>query len=264
MGRKVDNKLDRNEVDRAGFAPRQGDATPLYLQLAGWLRGQIARGELKVGTALPPERRVMAETSLSRVTVRKAIEVLAGEGLVEQRRGSGTFVAAPLAHIEQPLERLSSFTEDMIDRGRQPGVRWISRKLSAPTPEDVMLFGLSPGEQVVHLHRLRLGDGVPLAVEFATVPVRYLPDPGRVENSLYAALSAAGAHPVRATQRLRACALPAREAGLLELREGEPTLYIERASRLESGVVVELTRSYYRADTYDFVSEMSLAPPLGR
>lgn len=243
------------------FARHGGDSTPLYLQLAQWLRGYIESGELDVGTALPPERRVMAETALSRVTVRKALDVLVREGLVEQRRGSGTFIAARMPHIEQPLERLSSFTEDMIDRGRQPGVRWLGRKLSAPTPEDVMLFGLSPGEQVVHLHRLRLGDGVPLAVEFATVPVRYLPDPDLVGASLYAALSAGGARPVRATQRLRACALPAREAQLLEVEEGVATLYIERASRLESGVVVELTRSYYRADTYDFVSEMALARP---
>lgn len=240
------------------FTPHPGDPTPLYLQLAQHFRALIESGQLKVGAALPPERRVMADAALSRVTVRKAFEVLVREGLVEQRRGSGTFVSAPLPHIEQPLERLSSFTEDMIDRGRSPGVRWIERKISAPTAEDVMLFGLSPGEQVLQLHRLRLGDGVPLAVEFATVPVRYLPDPEMVGASLYAALTKLGARPVRATQRLRARALPAREATLLELEIGVPALYIERASRLASGVVVEFTRSYYRADTYDFVSEMAL------
>lgn len=240
------------------FSPHPGDPTPLYLQLAQHFRAMIESGRLKVGAALPAERRVMADAALSRVTVRKALEVLVREGLVEQRRGSGTFVSAPLPHIEQPLERLSSFTEDMIDRGRKPGVRWIERKISAPTAEDVMLFGLSPGELVVHLHRLRLGDGVPLAVEFATVPVRYLADPNLVGASLYAALTQLGARPVRATQRLRAWALPAREASLLELEAGVPALYIERASRLASGVVVELTRSFYRADTYDFVSEMAL------
>ncbi|UJQ95546.1 GntR family transcriptional regulator [Mariluticola halotolerans] len=243
-----------------GFRANGSDPTPLYLQLANVLRQLIEEGAMREGEALPSERRIMEQTSLSRVTIRKALDLLVKEGLLRQKRGSGTFVAGGLPQIEQPLTRLSSFTEEMIDRGRTPSVQWLEKKLAYPTSEEVMLFGLSPGDKVLHLHRLRSGDGVPLAVEFATVPARYLPDPELVDHSLYAALSAVSAMPVRATQRLKARALPRREADLLGVTAGDPALYIERASRLSDGTLVEFTRSYYRSDTYDFVSELSIAP----
>lgn len=244
----------------ADFRANSADPNPIYLQLARALRALIAEGVLREGEALPSERRIMEQTFLSRVTIRKALDNLIKDGLVHRKRGSGTFVAAGPAKIEQPLMRLSSFTEDMLNRGRKPSVQWIEKILAYPTSEEVMLFGLSPGERVLHLHRLRSGDGVPLAVEFATVPARFLPNIDLVTNSLYEALSGVNAMPVRATQRLRARALPLREAELLGASAGEPALYIERASRLADGTLVEFTRSYYRGDTYDFVAELTISP----
>lgn len=244
------------------FRASDTDPTPLYLQLANALRRLIDEGIMNEGDALPSERRIMELTTLSRVTIRKALELLVKEGLLRQKRGSGTFVSGGLPKIEQPLTRLSSFTEDMLNRGRTPDVQWLEKKLSYPTSEEVMLFGLSPGDKVLHLHRLRSGDGIPLAVEFATVPARFLPSPELVEHSLYEALTKVGAMPVRATQRLRARPLPAREAELLGATPNEAALYIERASRLSDGTLVEFTRSYYRSDTYDFVAELSIAPPV--
>ena len=243
------------------FRADDADPTPLYLQLANALRRMINKGIMAEGDALPSERRITEKTSLSRVTIRKALDLLVKEGLLRQRRGSGTFVAGGLPKIEQPLTRLSSFTEDMLNRGRTPNVKWLEKKLTFPTSEEVMLFGLSPGDKVLHLHRLRSGDGIPLAVEFATVPAHFLPSPDLVEHSLYEALTNVKAMPVRATQRLKARALPAREAELLDASAGEAALYIERASRLSDGTLVEFTRSYYRSDTYDFVAELSITPP---
>lgn len=243
------------------FRPNDADPTPLYLQLANALRRLIEGGIMNAGNALPSERRIMEQTALSRVTIRKALDTLVKEGLLRQKRGSGTFVSGGLPKIEQPLTRLSSFTEDMLNRGHEPDVEWLEKKVSFPTSEEVMLFGLSPGDKVLHLHRLRSGDGIPLAVEFATVPNRFLPEPNMIEQSLYEALAKVGAMPVRATQRLKARPLPAREAELLDTTPGEAALYIERASRLADGTLVEFTRSYYRNDTYDFVAELSIAPP---
>jgi GntR family transcriptional regulator, N-acetylglucosamine utilization regulator len=245
------------------FRADDGDPTPRYVQLANRLRELIAAKIMREGQALPSERRIMEQTALSRVTVRKALDLLAKEGLLRQKQGSGTYVGGGLPKIEQPLTRLSSFTEDMLNRGTAPSVRWLEKKLSYPSSEEVMLFGLSPGNKVLHLHRLRSGDGVPLAVEFATVPARFLPDPDLIDQSLYEALSEVHAMPVRATQRLKARPLPPREAELLDASAGEPALYIERASRLADGTLVEFTRSYYRSETYDFVAELSIVPPAG-
>ncbi|NOZ33319.1 MAG: GntR family transcriptional regulator [Alphaproteobacteria bacterium] len=243
------------------FRADDGDPTPRYVQLANILRQLIAERVMREGQALPSERRIMEQTALSRVTVRKSLGVLAKEGLLRQKQGSGTYVAGGLPRIEQPLTRLSSFTEDMLNRGSAPSVRWLEKKLGYPSPEEVMLFGLSPGNKVLHLHRVRSGDGVPLAVEFATVPARFLPDPDLIDQSLYEALAEVNAMPVRATQRLKARPLPPREAELLDASPGEPALYIERASRLADGTLIEFTRCYYRSDTYDFVAELSILPP---
>lgn len=240
------------------FRPSSDSPTPLYVQLANALRELIANGHMREGEALPSERRIMEKTALSRVTIRKAFEQLVEEGLLTQKRGSGTFVAGQLPHFEQRLTRLTSFTEDMITRGRKPGVRWLEKTTTFPTSEEVMMFGLSPGEKVVQLHRLRFADNIPLAIERATLPARYLPDTDTIGDSLYEALSKSAAMPVRATQRLKARALPQQEAELLEMQPGEPVLYIERASRLADGTLVELTRSYYRSDTYDFIAELTV------
>ncbi|MCB1516326.1 MAG: GntR family transcriptional regulator [Hyphomicrobiaceae bacterium] len=243
-----------------GFRPDEDDPAPLYLQLASLIRGLIRDGDLDLGQALPSERRIMQQTNLSRVTIRKAIDQLVSEGLLQQRRGSGTYVADGLPRIEQPLERLSSFTEDMLNRGHVPTVKWLDKVRTRPTSEQVMLFGLSPGDEVIRLHRLRMGDGIPLAVELATVPAKYLPDPALVRDSLYDALNRLGRLPVRATQRHKARALPAREAQLLGASAGEPALYIERMSRLADGHLVEHVLSWYRSDTYDFVAELNIEP----
>ena len=86
-----------------------------------------------------------------------------------------------------------------------------------------------------------------------------LPDPDLVETSLYAALDFYGYRPVRALQRISATNLKAEDAELLNLEAGDAGLRIERISYLESGRVVEFTRSLYRGDAYDFVAELTIA-----
>jgi GntR family transcriptional regulator len=121
-----------------------------------------------------------------------------------------------------------------------------------------MALGLSPGNMVSRLRRLRLAAGTPMAIEHAVVPARFLPDPNLVDHSLYAALNKLGFVPRRALQRLHAVLLNADQAALLDVASGSPALYIERRSFLENGEAVEFTASYYRGDAYDFVAELSI------
>jgi GntR family transcriptional regulator len=235
-----------------------GDPAPLYLRLESLIRSAIEGGQLVAGDALPPEREIATDLGISRVTVRKAFEMLVNAGLLQQRRGSGTFVAAPVRKVEQPLSRLSSFTEDIRARGRTPSVRVIDRVVGSPTPEEVMALGLPLGHRVSRLGRLRLADGVPMAIERATIPEMFLPDPGLVGTSLYAALEARGVRPVRALQRLAAANLGETEADLLAVPVGAAALRIERLAYLADGRVVEFTKSFYRGDAYDFVAELTL------
>lgn len=233
---------------------------PLYLQLQRLIADAIARGDLQPGDSLPPERDLAAMTGLSRVTIRKGVAELVGSGQLVQKRGSGTFVAPQVEKLEQALSLLTSFTEDMARRGRSVESRWIARGLHTPAPEEVMALGLGMGEKVARLERVRSSDGVPLAIERASLPQAILPDPQGVDTSLYAVLEARGMRPVRAVQRISAANLMARDADLLGVQPGVAGLRIERISYLPSGKVVEFTRSLYRGDAYDFAVELTLAP----
>lgn len=244
------------------FSPNGFETTgagPLYLQLQRRIGDALMLGRLKAGDSLPPERDMAAMTGLSRVTVRKAVEGLVAAGTLVQRRGSGTFVAPRVERIEQALSLLTSFTEDMARRGKSVESLWISRKLDTPAPAEIMALGLGAGDRVARLERVRCSDGVPLAIERASLPPAILPDPAVVSGSLYAVLQQGGYRPVRAVQRITAANLNERDAGLLGVAMGTAGLKIERIGYLANGRVVEFTRSLYRGDAYDFAVELKLS-----
>lgn len=231
---------------------------PRYVQLRRRLELGIETGVLPPNSSLPPEREIAEITRLSRVTVRKAIQELVHEGLIERRQGSGSFIRKPMARMEQSLSHLTSFTEDMASRGLDTTSRWLERGLFRPTPDEVAALCLKEGEQVARIYRLREAGGRPMALERAALPLDILPNPLEVTTSLYLVLERLGHRPTSAIQKITAINLEAREADLLGVAEGSAILSIERTSFLKSGRVAELTRSLYRGDAYDFVAELRL------
>jgi len=234
--------------------------TPLYLQLQQSIEEAVRRGAIKPDDALPGERDLARQLGISRVTVRKAITGLVKKGVLVQRWGSGTFIA-PQIRLEQPLSRLSSFTDDMSARGLPSSAVLLSRSVGPAAPNELMALGLSPGDLVSRVNRLRLADGIPMAIEHAVVPSRFLPDPSLVRQSLYAVLHEQGVMPTRALQRLHAVLLTEEQASLLHVPAQSPALYIERRSFTAGGEAVEFTSSYYRGDAYDFVAELTISQP---
>ena len=234
---------------------------PLYLKLKRVIEDAVQRGVIRPGDALPSERDIAARADISRVTVRKAVQDLVRAGLLIQRHGSGTFVARPVERVEQSLSLLTSFTEDMARRGMTLRSEWLERGIYAPSPDEMMVLGLSSKEQVARVSRLRIADGTPLAIERASLSAVVLPNPLAIGSSLYAALEKTGSRPVRAVQRISAANLGAADARLLDVPTGAAGLHIERISYLATGKVVEFTRSIYRGDAYDFVAELRLGGP---
>ncbi|MBK8083118.1 MAG: GntR family transcriptional regulator [Devosia sp.] len=229
---------------------------PLYLQLKRWIEDAVGKGLIQPGDALPSERDLATRVDVSRVTVRKAVQQLVRDGILVQRHGSGTFVAPQPHRVEQSLSQLTSFAEDMARRGMAVRSVFLDRGVYPPSSEETMVLGLSPGERVARVARLRISGDMPLAIERAALSTSVLPDPGVVETSLYAQLEKTGNRPVRAIQRIRAANLAEGDAELLEIPAGAAALHIERIAYLASGKVVEFTRSVYRGDTYDFVAEL--------
>ena len=231
---------------------------PLYLQLKRWIENAVRRGDINPGDALPSERDLASKVDVSRVTVRKAVLQLVQEGVLVQKHGSGTFVAPRTQRVEQSLSQLTSFTEDMARRGMDVRAEWLDRGLYLPSPEETVSLGLSAGELVARIARLRLTGDTPLAIERASLSISVLPDPEAVSDSLYRHLDLSGNRPVRALQRIRAANLGEADARRLQVPVGSAGLHIERLSYLASGRVVEFTRSVYRGDTYDFVAELRI------
>jgi GntR family transcriptional regulator len=226
---------------------------PLYRQLSGAISAFVASGELKLGDPLPGERMLAEALGLSRVTVRKAVAVLEDEGLVRRRHGTRTEIAS---HVEKSLSTLTSFSEDISSRGMKPGCIWISKEIGRPGPMEMMSLGIANSQNVVRLRRIRTADDMPIAIETAAVPTRFLPSPDLVAESLYATLKALDALPSRAVQRMRSRPAGESDARLLGCDVAAPMLVVERRCFLANEQIVEFTETRYRGDVYDFVVEL--------
>lgn len=235
------------------FIPAPERGTPLYLQLARQIGAAIREGRYQPHEALPSERALSEALSLSRVTTRKAIDQLAAQGLIVRRAGSGNYIAP---RIEQPLSRLTSFSEQLRARGYSPSSRWLAREVTAATAEERDTLHLRPGARVARLQRLRIADDEVVSFEESVLPAAVLPVPAAVEGSLYEYLDAKRSAPVRALQHIRALNAPAQLARRLGVPKGRAVLFITRIGYLGSGEPMELTYSYCRDEYFDLVAEL--------
>lgn len=229
---------------------------PRYVQLYRYIAAGIASGAIEAEAQLPPERELARLAQVSRVTVRQAVAQLVSEGLLEQRRGAGTFVRPAPPKLEQSLSALLSFTEYMRARGKISTSQIIRRGLFLPSPDEQMALGLSNTARVARVDRIRFADGVAIAIEYSSLPQDILPDPEAVQTSLYDVLRGSGLAPIRAVQRIGAVNIGAEESGQLNLAEGTAVLKVDRTAYLPTGRPIEFTRGLYRSDIYDFVAEL--------
>ncbi len=226
---------------------------PLYRRLATALSEVLAAPGVEDTPTLPSERALSSALGISRVTVRRALDDLARDVRLRRRQGARTTVAL---RVEKALSALTGFSDELRGRGALPGQRWLARQTVLPIPSEAMALQLSPGDPIVRLIRVRTADGQPLAIERAAVPQAILPSGDLVEDSLYAALSALGAAPVRGAQRIRAGVMSRAEAELLASDPGSPLLIVERRCFLADGRPVEFTETRYNGERYDFLTEL--------
>ena len=145
--------------------------------------------QLGVGTAIPSERQLSADLGVSRLTVRAALDDLAREGYLVRRRGSGTYVQQP--KISQELT-MTSFSEDMRRRGMAPSSQTLGLKVQLAGARLGRFLNVSPGDEIMVVKRLRLADGVSMAIETLHVPAGVVPGvkPPDLEGSFYELLRA--------------------------------------------------------------------------
>ena len=241
--------LNPDEWYKSGRGPR-------YQQLHQHISEAIVSGKLTPNDQLPPERELAEAADVSRVTVRKAIAQLVSDGLVEQRRGSGSFVRHATPRLQQSLSSLISFSENMTARGMSSGSEVLFTGLCRPSSTELMSLGLSTTDKVARVHRVRSADDCPMALEYSSIPEDILPNPSDVKTSLYAVLRQTDQAPTHAIQRVTAVNLNSADASVLQMPEGSAVLKIERTGFLSSGRPIEFTSGLYRSDHYDFMSEL--------
>jgi GntR family transcriptional regulator len=233
--------------------------SPLYERVESVLAGDIADGSLPPETQLPPEDGLIERFKVSRTTVRKAIQNLVERGLVEVRRGKGTFVTQP--KITQELTELTGFVEDMQALGRTPTARLLDKRIVAADEAVAHHLGVTPGTLVVRLQRVRLADGVPMSFDETYLPRKI--GEKVAENDLeaepvFALLENKYDTPlVEAEYKLEAAAADPAAAQALQMPLGSPIFLIERTSYTTGNRPVDYERLHYRGDLIRFVTRLA-------
>jgi len=234
---------------------------PLWFQIKERLRDAIACGEFAPGDALPPESMLNRRFGISRTTARAALDSLENDGLVSRRSGHGSIVLEP--RMDQPLNLLASFAEDMAARGRKPSYHTRS-VLAARMPAEVAAaFGLARGARAIAIDRVLLADDQPLAVTESwlapsIVPVRMRPDPAELDTcSLYEWIEVTtGRRIARGEQYIEAAVADQDLAERLCISVGDPVLIARRLAHTADGTPVEYVVATYCASRYRFRVEL--------
>jgi GntR family transcriptional regulator len=231
---------------------------PLYRQIEEAVRERIRSGELRPGAQVATETELMVEYGVSRATVRQALAGLVAEGLLEIRRGLGTYVTAP--RFEHTIGGFYSFSREIERHGLRPGTKVLDLRTMPAVDVVAESLGIPAGTKVVALRRLRLAGPDPLVVETSHLPAARFPGLETVDFSqvrLYDTLmNRYGCRPTRARETFEPILLTADEATLLDQRRGEPALRVERIAYDQDDIAIEFCRSTVRGDRYRYSVEL--------
>ena len=239
----------------------RGDRIPLYQQIKQHINEMMLNGHLKPGQRLPSEKELQEELEVSRITVRQAIQELALEEKVVRVPGKGTFVTQPKV---EPLTALTSFSENMRAQGLEPSYRQANVALCDPPPKVRFVFGLGKDDQAVHIHRLLLADGTPMAIQDEFLPYSiyrrnsrlFTPEALNV-TSLYNLLERELDTPlIRAEEYVDVSTARPSEAELLAIKPGDLVLVITRITFTTDNIPAEFVKLIFRADRYRYRVEL--------
>jgi GntR family transcriptional regulator len=224
----------------------KGSHIPLYLQLTAQLTDLIHAGELKPNHRLPSERELSVTLNISRITSRLAVQELLESGLVYREQGRGTFVAEPKM---RGVQGFTSFTEYMRNHGLVPGSKIINQEIVGVDDNLAHTLHLNTGDPALHLVRLRLADGHPVAVQSAYLPSQMFPGLEKedlVDRSLFEVLRQNYfVYPAWTEAAVEASAATPEQARWLEIKAGDSVLIVRGLTFTESFDVVESVRTIY-------------------
>lgn len=232
--------------------------TQLYFQLYDILLKEITNGKYKAGELLPTENDLIEQYGISRVTVRKAMDLLQQDGLIVKKRGYGTYVCPK--KMEQNMKKVMHFSEEMEQRGVKSSTKMISNEMIPACQQIAEALQIPEGTPLIRVARLRYANDKPLRLEIAHLVYSQCPDVyGKDFSSISLRKMLQSQYDItwsNATQRIYAVNAEEKIAGLLQVQENSALIYIERISFLKNTQPGEYLQCYYRGDSYYLTTEL--------
>jgi len=233
--------------------------SPLYQQIKGLLIKSLQEGEWRPGELIPSETELALRYGVSQGTVRKAIDELAAENLVDRKQGRGTFVATHNeAKSEYRFLRLASDEDASV----KPKSTYLSVERLRASSQIARLLDIKPSDSVYVVKRVLNFDGSPRIFDEIWLPAQQykgltLDRLQQWDSTLYGFLeSSFNVRMLRATEHIKAVSAEPEQAGILRVEEGTPLLLVERLSMTYADKPVELRRGWYLTDRFSYRNEL--------
>jgi GntR family transcriptional regulator len=232
---------------------------PLYYQLKEEIKKKILNGIYKENDLIPSERELGEQFNLSSTTVRRALNDLVQERLLERKAGKGTFVR--MSKVKRDLRKVLGFTANMQEMGLAPSTRVLSKKIIPANVFARQKLGIDKGASVLKLNRLRMANDMPMMLE--TRYIRTDLCPGIEKHDLSSSLwkvfeNIYGHKPNRHAQNVTIARFSGSQAAMFGLEAGALAFLINGVTYVEEGMPIECEESLYRSDKYDLAFEAFL------
>ena len=226
-------------------------SNPLYVQLMQRIRDDIERGIYPVGSKIPPEHELEGLYQVSRVTVRRALAELTGDGLLERKQGKGTFVSAPRVTLQ--LKNVHSFHDTCRQNGVEPGARVVHIREQSADAQDLADLNLQRGDRVIETLRIRTANGESVVLEqnHFSLAYAYLEE-SDLSGSLYDILREYGVEPRQGIHEITLVAATAEQARYLQIEQGAPLLRLREVIFDQRGRPLHNSTQWIRGDRFTF------------
>ncbi|WP_348945508.1 GntR family transcriptional regulator [Chitinibacter sp. FCG-7] len=237
-------------LDLSDLVPQPHLPQSNLIQFFDRLRKAVINGRWRPNNALPSTEEFAYLTGLPVAQVQLALRLLNSQHWI-RKASDGLYYITP--RLDQPVGKLSSFSDMLKERGFTPASTWIERVITEPSLDEQWRLNLHTGEQVARLQRLRIADGIVIGYEVSAIPSRFLPDPGQVQDSLYAYFRSAQLEIAMAREEIDADYADEDMANWCNFDPQQPLLRLTRVSYLADETPLELSYSFFRSDYYHYV-----------
>jgi len=224
---------------------------PVYYQLKNAILDKISKGEYAPGSLIPSERELGEQLNISRMTVRQALTQLVSDGFLYREKGKGTFVSK--GKIEQ--KNIMSFSETVRRNGLTPSTHILDFSKKAVNADIASNLGISEGELIYNIRRLRLADDKPIAIEEVFIPEKYCKglENFDLKDSLYKLLREEYSYIITYIDNITEAAIPSKEEKeLLKIQSSTPVLRVSGTTYIENDIKLFHFRDSYRSDEYSY------------